>query len=361
MAMVTSNGNTLLKAVKPFKTGWKVEIKVLHSWTQHSSYGGGDTLEFILADVTGDKIHRTYVIGQAIDIGDLQVVQFLGKERKKLELTLTDTNDQHITCCLWGRFAEQVLNSYHVGEENTIVCLVRFAKISVYKGQVQVTNAFEASSVIINSTGSDVNEFLRQLPKNELALTTGNVEVVKPKGIKRQKDTWCIYPERSIVDIIMATEVTNITKTILLDPKQPLRHVWRCGTCHQNVTSVEPKFKLHLLLKDDTGETKVMLLDTIAEPIVGVSADELLNGSLEETEDYNDEDSHANALSFEMTSGQISLLSNENEDGTCSASTPLSKRSGDNQIDDLASTTKKHCSKAIKMEKKIKVEKIEGE
>ncbi|KAF2571446.1 hypothetical protein F2Q70_00002264 [Brassica cretica] len=59
MAMVTSNGNTLLKAVKPFKTGWKVEIKVLHSWTQHSSYGGGDTLEFILADVTGDKIHRT--------------------------------------------------------------------------------------------------------------------------------------------------------------------------------------------------------------------------------------------------------------------------------------------------------------
>ncbi|KAF2538041.1 hypothetical protein F2Q68_00020266 [Brassica cretica] len=333
MAMVTSNGNTLLKAVKPFKTGWKVEIKVLHSWTQHSSYGGGDTLEFILADVTGDKIHRTYVIGQAIDIGDLQVVQFL----------------------------------------------------------VQVTNAFEASSVIINSTGSDVNEFLRQLPKNELALTTGNVEVVKPKGIKRQKDTWCIYPERSIVDIIMATEiekcivkatvlaidtdrawfyfgcvrcnkkVTNITKTILLDPKQPLRHVWRCGTCHQNVTSVEPKFKLHLLLKDDTGETKVMLLDTIAEPIVGVSAEELLNGSLEETEDYNDEDSHANALSFEMTSGQISLLSNENEDGTCSASTPLSKRSGDNQIDDLASTTKKHCSKAIKMEKKIKVEKIEGE
>ncbi|KAF2571451.1 hypothetical protein F2Q70_00002263 [Brassica cretica] len=89
----------------------------------------------------------------------------------------------------------------------------------------------------------------------------------------------------------------------------------------------------------------------------------IINGSLDSNFliDYNDEDSHANALSFEMTSGQISLLSNENEDGTCSASTPLSKRSGDNQIDDLASTTKKHCSKAIKMEKKIKVEKIEGE
>jgi len=41
-------------------------------------------------------------------------------------------------------------------------------------------------------------------------------------------------------------------------------------------------FKLHLLIKDDTGETKVMLLDTIAEPILGVSAEVLLDGSLEE-------------------------------------------------------------------------------
>ncbi|CAN7127361.1 unnamed protein product [Brassica rapa subsp. narinosa] len=52
MAMVTPNGTTLLKAIKPFKTGWKVEIKYLHSWTQNSSYGGGDTLEFILAALT---------------------------------------------------------------------------------------------------------------------------------------------------------------------------------------------------------------------------------------------------------------------------------------------------------------------
>jgi len=31
------------------------------------------------------------VIGQAIDIGDMQVVPVQGKETKKLELTLTDT------------------------------------------------------------------------------------------------------------------------------------------------------------------------------------------------------------------------------------------------------------------------------
>lgn len=46
--------------------------------------------------------------------------------------------------------------------------------------------------------------------------------------------------------------------------------------------STAVRFKLHLLLKDETGETKVMLLDTIAEPILGISAEVLLNGSLEE-------------------------------------------------------------------------------
>ena len=52
--MVSTNGNgtTLLRAVKPFKTGWKVEIKALHSWTQHSTYSGRDSFDFILADKT---------------------------------------------------------------------------------------------------------------------------------------------------------------------------------------------------------------------------------------------------------------------------------------------------------------------
>ncbi|WZZ88973.1 hypothetical protein YC2023_117552 [Brassica napus] len=77
------------------------------------------------------------VIGQAIDIGDIQVVPAQGgKETKKLELTLTDT----------------------------------------------------------------------ELPNNDIALTTGSHEVAKTQGNKRPLDKWSTYPERSILDIIMATE-----------------------------------------------------------------------------------------------------------------------------------------------------------
>ncbi|CAF2068734.1 unnamed protein product [Brassica napus] len=139
MSMVTSDRVSLLNNVKPCKTTWRVEVKVLHSWTQHSNYTGGDSFQFILADKTihctckrlflahvkklqigawrfienfdvtpaGGKYRPTSheymmsilsnsnvtdldsnflidVIGQPIDIGDMQVVAVQNKETTKL-------------------------------------------------------------------------------------------------------------------------------------------------------------------------------------------------------------------------------------------------------------------------------------
>lgn len=42
------------------------------------------------------------------------------------------------------------------------------------------------------------------------------------------------------------------------------------------------RFKLHLMVKDDTGVTNFMLLDTIAKGLVPESAETLLNGSFDE-------------------------------------------------------------------------------
>lgn len=42
---------SLLKDVKPYKQGWRVQVKLLHSWRQKTNYGG-DTFEMIFADET---------------------------------------------------------------------------------------------------------------------------------------------------------------------------------------------------------------------------------------------------------------------------------------------------------------------
>ncbi|CAN6893111.1 unnamed protein product, partial [Brassica oleracea] len=80
MAIVPTDQITLLNHVKPFKTTWKVEVKVLHLWTQHSN---GDSLQFILADKTDinmindhmlsklDGEERIYISSDSIDPSDL--------------------------------------------------------------------------------------------------------------------------------------------------------------------------------------------------------------------------------------------------------------------------------------------------
>ncbi|KAH0873430.1 hypothetical protein HID58_070792, partial [Brassica napus] len=90
------------------------------------------------------------------------------------------------------------------------------------------------------------------------------------------------------------------------------------------------KFKVHLLLKDDTGTTKFMLLDSIANGIIAESAEKILKGSLIE----------------------ISLLT-DGEESSVTLKTPTSKRSQamKDDVPELTSTSKRQCAKNIKIEK----------
>ncbi|WZZ72494.1 hypothetical protein YC2023_083864 [Brassica napus] len=77
------------------------------------------------------------------------------------------------------------------------------------------------------------------------------------------------------------------------------------------------------------------------------SADEIIS----ESDDDNSEDTLTNGVSSDRSSGQVSFITIDSEDNTCLSSTPLSKRKVDNEIEDLSSTSKKQCSKIIKVEK----------
>ncbi|CAF1848611.1 BnaC04g23910D [Brassica napus] len=62
--MSTNKIVSLLKAIKPYKQGWRIQVKLVHSWRQKTIYGG-DSVKLIFTDETSDKIHctckRTYI------------------------------------------------------------------------------------------------------------------------------------------------------------------------------------------------------------------------------------------------------------------------------------------------------------
>ncbi|XP_013664995.2 replication protein A 70 kDa DNA-binding subunit D-like [Brassica rapa] len=395
---------TPLKDVKPYKSGWKVHVKVLHSWKQYNPVHG-DTLEMVLSDEAGCKIHasckRTYmeskgrllpvgawrhiqnftlspstgmyratdhpfkmsiiqntaitrsplinedmflslvdfqtvlggslktcflidVIGQVVDLGDLETIQVSGKPRMKIEFTLRDMNDARVPCCLWGKFAEILYEGCSKDEEGKPICLIRFAKIGRFRGELQITNAFEASLLLINPDIAETAAF-KQMFVDEvkpLAICEGRDEILdleEVKSIQDKRDKWMLFPKRTIHGLLESTQVEKclvecevyaidsdwgwyyfgcctcnkkvvkvgtLVKTI--HGKEVTTHLWWCEVCKENVSSVSPRFKLHLIVKDDTGETKLMLLDQIAKGMIVESAATLLNGSFDELEDPTD-------------------------------------------------------------------------
>nr|VDC94760.1 unnamed protein product [Brassica oleracea] len=49
--MSTNKIVSLLKAIKPYKQGWRIQVKLVHSWRQKTIYGG-DSLKLIFTDET---------------------------------------------------------------------------------------------------------------------------------------------------------------------------------------------------------------------------------------------------------------------------------------------------------------------
>nr|VDD24791.1 unnamed protein product [Brassica oleracea] len=46
-----------ISELKPFKSMWKVKVKIIRLWKQYSA--GAETIEMVFVDSRGDKIHGT--------------------------------------------------------------------------------------------------------------------------------------------------------------------------------------------------------------------------------------------------------------------------------------------------------------
>ncbi|KAF8105763.1 hypothetical protein N665_0156s0017 [Sinapis alba] len=379
---------SFLKDIKPHKTAWRVQVKVLHSWRQWNKIAG-DSLELILLDANGTKIHasckktymgqlaskvpvgkwinidhfgltgagRTYrttnnvyrmnfvhntsitpstlqiednfldlvdfdtilrgkpdinilidVIGQVLDFGDLKTIHCTGeKERKKLEFTLRNISDERLPCCLWGTYAENIYTACQEAEDGFIVYLLRFAKIGNFRGEVQISNAYDASQIFINPDIAEAKAFQQRDCVDSQAITISESADNKIEK-KIVRDKWMQYQLKNIVELLESTQIEQCrvvaticaidtdwgwyyfgcldcsrkvypeSKTVKrVNGKEVLSYVWWCEQCQKLVYSVSPKFKIHLLVKDNIGESSFMLLDSIAKGIVPQSAEYLLN------------------------------------------------------------------------------------
>ncbi|CAH2070244.1 unnamed protein product, partial [Thlaspi arvense] len=81
------------------------------------------------------------VLGQIMNVGQLSTMHVNNKEAKKNDFELRDKHDMRLSCTLWENFADQILEA-------------------TSKNVKSVSNAFDASLVIINRSGSQIDNFV---------------------------------------------------------------------------------------------------------------------------------------------------------------------------------------------------------
>ncbi|CDY69644.1 BnaUnng03330D [Brassica napus] len=186
---------SLLKDVKPYKQGWRVQVKLLHSWRQKTNYGG-DTLEMIFTDETRVKYGL-------------------------LEENLQQTNNPNM------------------------VCMIRFAKIGCYRGDVQITNAFDSSLICFDPELPECLALKNNMPNDAFALALTDTKNDK-RPIKDQIDDWNDVGIKSISEIIMETQEEDCKIICSIESIDTDWSWFIFGHVSRN------RFKLHLIVKDDT-------------------------------------------------------------------------------------------------------------
>ncbi|CAA7018633.1 unnamed protein product [Microthlaspi erraticum] len=183
-------------------------------------------------------------------------------------------------------------------------------------GQLQITNAFDASKLMINPDCPEANDFRERLPADGLTIVIKEEDATDLQvQLEKKEEEWHSYAICSVSELLDCDQIEqkrivcvvgsidtdfgwyyfgcgtcqhrvskDLKKEASTKPKSKVP-IWWCQQCKTNTKKVAGKFKLHLNVYDGTGEARIMLLDNIAESIVTKSAAFLLNGSFDEIQD----------------------------------------------------------------------------
>ncbi|KAF8113551.1 hypothetical protein N665_0048s0012 [Sinapis alba] len=186
------------------------------------------------------------VIGQVIEVSHIELVSVNGKDTHKITVELRNEEDERLSLVLWGKFAADVSDAIRLHSANTIICVVRFGKIKVWKDDRSVSNAYNVSDVSLNLKIDEVEAFMRLLPKDDLA-----VAIVDPKplalnmGVSEKDDFFVHTPRKTIADVCAKKVLTVPNDTVDDDEEDNVGSPnYYCAKCKSYTPKILPRFFL---------------------------------------------------------------------------------------------------------------------
>ncbi|XP_024015877.1 uncharacterized protein LOC112089132 [Eutrema salsugineum] len=405
---------TLLADLKPFKTRWKVQVKVLHTWKQYQTKSG-ESLKIILADEMGTKIHitvkknllhrfeRLMVVGEWKFIENFSLNQVSGQYRAtKHQFKMSFISSTVVTKSANrsdSRFFEFLDYDTILNDSKNVI------------GRVESVRELETIPVM----NKDTSKCEFDLCNVNLPVNGGNITFLSSKPHQRisynDESNFDQFPMVTIAELQDYLEVgkcknmctvyavdtdwswfylvcTKCGKKVYKIPKREdekfcdkTKKLYSCETCDAKVSSVSARYKLHLCVMDNTSKIKCFLFDSNAKNIVNQSADEILKRTYDEIQDLDvvpdalqnlvgktyqflicveKENLYGGSNTYKVgkvwKDNQASLMNTHSQESSDDVSsnikTPLSKRERDDPKDsvDSSSSSKKSCNSGNSVE-----------
>ncbi|KAG2286718.1 hypothetical protein Bca52824_046322 [Brassica carinata] len=287
--------------LNPSKTSWKIKVKIIRLWRQHSR-GTIDSIEMVLVDSNGDTIHATvnesvvpifeafleeddsrifinikiaaaggsyrltrhpYKVefqantrirfcddlpyrltgltpAKFLDILDgslspdyliVEIVSLNGKDTEMISIELKNENDVRLPLVVWGNVALDLSEAIQLLSDKTLICVLKFGKIKVWK---------EEEEYFVKTTQKTISDILqtRQVERCFVRCTIAAID----------NDMGWYYVS------------CKVCGTFELD----VRCMVYCTKCKQLNPKLQRRYKLHMVVLDNTGHTKLLALDNIA-------------------------------------------------------------------------------------------------
>ncbi|XP_024006516.1 uncharacterized protein LOC112083027 [Eutrema salsugineum] len=259
---------TFLTALKPFKTQWKIRVKILKLWKQYLNVIG--TMEMVVVDeLFIKKFENLLEEGTTKIITNFQVTHNGGKFRTtshvykiqfaaKTSVRPSEDLDAKILGLKFVNFTD-----IHDGKLNPDFLIDIVGQI-VSIGEVEILNVNKKQTKCLTMTLRDTS-----LPKDDVTLSyTHPNQLTIVNSVSVRDDFFLHTPRRIISEILGASEVE---KSVTM----------------ATIMSIDTEFGWFMLtfrVMDNTGETKFLIFDKLAMEVVNQTATQLTE-SVEEIQD----------------------------------------------------------------------------
>ncbi|XP_048599720.1 uncharacterized protein LOC125579870 [Brassica napus] len=209
------------------------------------------------------------IMGQIVEVTHVEIVSLNGKDTEKISLLLKNEEDVRIPLVVWGKVALDLSEAIQLLSDRTLICVMKFVKLKVWK---------------------EVEAFAKLLPKENISLA-----IVKSKPLSmvsmmsEEEDYFVKTPQKTISDILETRKVERCyvrctiaaidndmgwyyisckvcgTKVDMLHNnvhpggtyELDVRCMLYCTKCKMLNPKLKLRYKLHLVVLDNTGHTKL--------------------------------------------------------------------------------------------------------